>query len=289
VLIGFLGDLHGHIFDALAAVVTWQRRHQQRFDFVIQVGDMGAFPDLRRVDDATAAHLAVDPSEADFARLLHAAGDLAVATRRVREELAAPIHFLRGNHEDFDWLSSLPIDPQTSTAPVDAFDLLRYVPDGAVLRAAGERVAFLGGVEERDDAASIDRHAYARLMDLKGAAVELLVTHQGPYGSSTGFRGDVHGSHLVTALVERLRPAFHVAGHAHQAIGPLQNGATTYLGLDGITPSRRWEPDVRGLRSGSLAVLDTTSGALAPVADAWLGEFVTPFDFETWARVTLGS
>src|SRR5688500_13923635 len=113
-LIGFIGDVHGHVFEALAVVLTWQRHHGRRFDLIVQVGDLGAYPDPRRADAATVIHLAVDPTEADFARLLRADGDLAEAIQQVRAGLAGPIHFLRGNHEDFDWLASLPVDPRTS-------------------------------------------------------------------------------------------------------------------------------------------------------------------------------
>ncbi len=44
-LIGFIGDLHGRVFHALAPVATWQRRAGRRLDLVIQVGYLGAFPD----------------------------------------------------------------------------------------------------------------------------------------------------------------------------------------------------------------------------------------------------
>jgi len=91
----------------------------------------------------------------------------------------------------------------------------------------------------------------------------------------------------MTALIEQLRPRFHVAGHAHQAIGPSQYGRTVYLGLDGITSSRRWHPETRGLQPGSLAVLDTDAQTLTPVVEDWLADVPTPFDFEAWCAATL--
>lgn len=39
--IAFLGDLHGRVFHALALVTTWQEKHGEKLDMVIQVGDMG--------------------------------------------------------------------------------------------------------------------------------------------------------------------------------------------------------------------------------------------------------
>ncbi|MEX2246082.1 MAG: metallophosphoesterase [Dehalococcoidia bacterium] len=288
-LIGFIGDVHGRVFVAVAAVATWQRKAGRRFDVLVQVGDMGAFPDPERADPATAAYLSIDPSEADFARLMRAEGALAAHAQRVRAEFSTAIHFLRGNHEDFGWLSRLPVETGSRTAAVDRFDLLRYVPDGAVLTMGGLRFAFLGGVEEQGDDAGIHRGAYERLTALEAEAVDVLVTHEGPYGNSIGFNGDVHGSRLIGALVERMQPRFHIAGHAHQLVGPVRHGATTYLGLDGLVASRRWHPEARGLQPGCLAVLDTEAEKLSVVSDDWLTAFPTPFDFETWCDESGGT
>jgi hypothetical protein len=116
-LIGFLGDLHGRVFLALAVLVTWQRRAGRRFDLIVQVGDLGAFP--RPVASDANPHVATDPAENDFSRLLAADGALADRLRRVRAELGRAVHFLRGNHEDFDYLRSLAVDPATGTAGAD--------------------------------------------------------------------------------------------------------------------------------------------------------------------------
>jgi hypothetical protein len=202
--------------------------------------------------------------------------------------------FLRGNHEATAWLRGLPVDPATGTAPVDPFDLLRYVPDGAVLRpggARGVRLAFLGGVEEQTDERGIDPAAYARLLALGPGAVDVLVAHEGHYGTSTGYRGDVHGSPLLTRLLARTRPPFFLFAHAHRLIGPGAVGPTTYLGLDGLVASLKWHPEARGLRPGCLAVLDTAAppaGRLWPVTEPWLAAFPTlPFDVDAWADAFL--
>ncbi len=189
-LIGFVGDMHGRAFHAVAALATWQVRAGRRCDLLIQVGDLG-YPDPARTDEATERYAAADPAEADLGRLLRAAGPRAARLRRLRRQFAGPIHCIRGNHEDFAWLRRLPLDPESGTAPVDPFDLFRYVPDGMVRRFGDLRIAFLGGVEERSDDAAIDREACDALLALGPGAVDVLVTHQGPYGSSIGFRGDI--------------------------------------------------------------------------------------------------
>jgi hypothetical protein len=286
--------VHGQAFHALALLLTWQRTHSRRFDLVVQVGDMGAEPN-RELSDLP-AH---DPYGADFAQLLKATGERAAQLSMLRTHLARPIHFVRGNHEDFAWLSGLqaaaraqsphPAGTHDSaglngTVAVDPFDLFRYVSDGTVLDVGGVRIAFLGGVEEQTGPAGIDAAAYRALEALGPGGVDVLVAHEGHHGISIGFRGDMHGSPLMTRLLEKTTPAFFVFGHAHKPIGPDRFGSTVYVGLDGLLPFRKWQPNATGFLPGCLAVLDTTEGTLAPVVDPWLRAFHThPFDFDAWA------
>ena len=281
-LIAFVGDVHGRIFHAFAALATLQGRVGARFDLLLQVGDLG-FPDLDRADASTKQYLAADAAEADLGRFLHPDATCSSLLQSVRRSLAGPMCFVRGNHEDFAWLAGLPVDPVTRTARADELDLLHYVPDATVLERDGFRMAFLGGVEEQSGPPGIDFDAYRSLMALPVGSIDLLVTHEGPYGSSTGYHGDVHGSRLISDLLEAMRPPFHVFGHAHSLEGPRSLGSTTYLGLDGLVASPIWAPDELGLRPGCLAILDTITHELSAVTDDWLAEFPTPFEFERWA------
>lgn len=284
-LVAFIGDVHGMVFHAFAALATLQERVGRRFDLLIQVGDMGAYPDRARMDAASLRYLEADPSQGDFARLLRADGERAERLRCLRERFAGPIHFIRGNHEDFPWLQQLPVDTASATAAVDPFDLLRYVPDGTVLAFGDLRVAFLGGEESGGsvDDGEIDAAAYGTLMHCEPGAIDLLVTHDAPYGLSTGYHGQTQGSRLITALVERVQPRFHVAGHYHLN-GPRSYGRTTFLCLSQLVDSPIWHPEARGLREGCMAVLDTKTGDLRPVTGSWLSAFPTPFDFDSWAE-----
>ena len=65
-IVGFIGDVHVHVFHAIALAATWQEVTSRRFDLLIQVGDLGAFPDPERMDAATLRYLAADPPNADF-------------------------------------------------------------------------------------------------------------------------------------------------------------------------------------------------------------------------------
>ena len=282
-IIGFIGDVHGQVFRALALAATWQAETVKRFDNLIQVGDMAAFPDLDRGDAATKRYAALDPSLADFSRLLEAKGRRAGRLTKMRNELLPPTHFVRGNHEDFDFLKQLHFDKSIGSAHVDPFDLIRYVPDGTVLQLAGLSIAFLGGIEieGRDDRA-IDEAAYDALMGLGTGTIDVLVTHDVPYGQSLGYREDNWGSKLIKGLIEETQPTLHVAGHVHHVSGPRRNGQTTSWTLSGLVASQRWYPEVIGFVLGCLAVLDTYTGTLRPITDEWMADFDTSFDFDSW-------
>lgn len=176
-LIGFVGDVHGRVFHMIVAVAMWQRMAETQLDLIIQVGDLGAYPDVSRMDAATRAYLATDPSEADFERLLHARGQQAERLVRLRQMFTYPIHFVRGNHEDVTWLRSLSIDSVSGTARVDPF--VRYTPDGTVLRFQDVLIAFLGGEDASGDT-SIDPEAYQTLVEMGMGKIDVLVTHDAP-------------------------------------------------------------------------------------------------------------
>lgn len=280
--VGLVGDVHGRVRLVLVALATWQRSVGYRFDLIIQVGDMGAFPDLDTVDPATDPYLAAEPSQADFSRMLRADGELLEPLRRIRQELLRPIHFIRGNHEDFNWLDHLPIDAATRTARADPYDLFHYVPDGTVLTVDGCTIAFLGGAcDDPSVSGAIDPSAHQALMELGPGKIDLLITHDAPYGISVGYHGQIQGSRLVTELMGTLQPTHHVAGHLGH-IGPRVYGGTTFLCLGDLTESILWHPEARGLQAGCLAVLDTATSDLRPVTDPWLATFERSIDFAAW-------
>ncbi len=281
--IAFLGDLHGRVFHALALVVAWQAVMADPLDLVVQVGDIGAFPNAEAMlkDEATRRYAAEDPGELGFCQLLQAEGTLAGSLRSIRQRLRGPIHFLRGNHEDASWLQGLSQQGQKQTVGVDPFDLFHYVTDGVILEHDGVKIAFFGGVENPEPGqvdAGHDRDAYTRLLHIGPGAFDILVTHDPPYGISTGFRGQVQGSSQVLELIEVVQPKYHIAGHLHTMLGPKQYGVTTYIGLSGILLLKR-QVSSRVFQPGCMAVLDTLAGTLDFVIDDWLSDFDRNFVF----------
>ncbi len=272
-IIGFIGDVHGMASHAIAVAAMWQAVNRKRFDLLIQLGDMGAFPDESQRDAATRSYAALDPSQADFMRLLEAKGERARLLHRVREMFAGPIYFLRSNHEDFEYLNRLPLD-DTGGATVGPFDLFRYVPDGNVLRFGEVRVAFLGGIETQvPDARTIDGQAYTALAGMGPGAFDILVTHDVPHCIRVNWQGKIGGSRMITERIQHSQPSYHLSSHVHHLNGPRNYGRTTSLRIDGLVASAKWGPNDRNLRPGCIAILDTETAQLEPVMDQWLSRY----------------
>ncbi len=273
-----VGDVHGRVYHMLAAVLELQERLGSQFELVIQVGDLGAFPDPELLDDATKRWAEKDPSELHFSHLLSADGALAEHLMAARQQLSRPTQFIRGNHEDQDWLAGLRGKRNVASVPVDSFDLIHHVPDGTVLEFDGFRIGYLGGCEYgAEPHTKIEPDAVERIEE--AGPLDLLVTHDGPYGIGKGYYGDTQGSKVLTELIERTQPRHLVGGHYHQMNGPHRYGDTTYHCVAALFPGRQ---QALPLLDGCLAVLDTEADTFDYVTEDWLRDFGKDWDFEAY-------
>lgn len=275
--IGFIGDIHGRVFHTLATIIMWQMKHQQKLDVIIQVGDFGAYPEPDK-EMRSNRFVVQDSTELDFSRYIKADEQLKQNLKNARQFLNCPIHFVRGNHEDHEWLDSISQNGTISTC-IDDFDLIYYIPDGKVMNFKGTNIAFLGGIETIEkEARSINESAHKKLMNYEPNGIDILVTHDVPYGIGVGFTGEIQGSRRITDLVQSIRPKYLIAGHYHHVVGPQLIGDTIYLGLNILVPPLRRD-ESRAVQPGSIAVLDTEDGNIELVCDAWLSDLNKSFDF----------
>ena len=92
------GDLHGRILPAFCLAMTWEPEHGMRLDGLLQVGDLGYFPDLARLDKATARHAADDPLELGASLVAGPSRDADAVFRG--DDPPPTLWFTAGNHED---------------------------------------------------------------------------------------------------------------------------------------------------------------------------------------------
>jgi Icc-related predicted phosphoesterase len=274
--IAFVGDVHGCVQHALGAVVMLQARRGIRLDAVIQVGDLGAFPSADRFDESSRRFAADHPAQGDFFRLLDPSPPFAKGVRLALGQVPAML-FVSGNHEDHEWLASLHHKATAGVVPVDPLGAYRHVACGSVVEAAGQRVAFLGMIEAPGKM-DLDESAYSRLMAAESGAVDILITHDGPYGMSRDRRGNAQGSRKLSRLIDSLQPRLHVSGHYHHPNGPRRYGRTTSyaLGLLVQPKTTRWAPEpinpTQRVAPGSIGLLDTETDEFEYIHDAWLAD-----------------
>jgi Icc-related predicted phosphoesterase len=218
VKIAFIGDVHGCVLHALGVLVALQRHRGIRLDAAIQVGDLGAYPTAERMDDPSRRFAAENPAQGDFFRLLDPSPELSSAVRGALEQ-APPVLFVSGNHEDFDWLARLHQAHGASVVAVDPLGAIRHAECGHLAVVAGQRVAFLGRIES-PGYMDLEAAAYASLLATEPGSVDILVTHDGPYGLCQDGRGRTEGSAKLARLVAHLQPRFHVSGHYHHPKRP---------------------------------------------------------------------
>ncbi|HEX5595056.1 MAG TPA: metallophosphoesterase [Micromonosporaceae bacterium] len=274
--IAFVGDVHGCVLHALGAAVLLQARRGIQLDAVIQVGDLGAYPSFERFDESSRRFGRDHPAQGDFFRLLDPSPSFAEGVRRALKRVP-PVLFVSGNHEDHDWLASIHEVAGAEVVPVDPLDAYHHVACGSVVEIAGQRVAFLGLIEAPGKM-DLDEAGYARLMSIEPGAVDVLVTHDGPYGMSRDRRGSVQGSVKLSRLIEHLQPRLHVNGHYHHANGPRRYGRTTSYALAQLIQPKatRWEPEPinpeQRVTAGSVGLFDTETGDFEYIHDEWLAD-----------------
>src|SRR5215469_263157 len=102
--IAVFADVHGRLLLAFKLCARWQHETGEKIDLILQAGDLGAFPEMSRLDRATIKYAERDATELGFMQhFLH--HDPQVA--RILDQTCCPMIFVRGNHEDHIWLDKL--------------------------------------------------------------------------------------------------------------------------------------------------------------------------------------
>lgn len=275
--LAFVGDVHGCVRHAMTAVLALQHHECRLLDLVIQVGDFGAFPNPDRLGPVDRAYVEANPPQGDVFRLLFPDEDESHALRRVQAALARPILVVSGNHEDHDWLETRHHDSGGDpVVPLDSFGIFEHVADGAVLDLGEVTIGFLGRIDAPGMPYDFDRDALGRMMSVAPGSIDVLVTHDGPFGMSASWNGRVQGSPAITELLERIQPRLHVSGHYHHINGPRSYGETTSFALANLVPAkvkRHHEGPVnpeQRVAPGSIGVIDTEEWVFRYVTDQWL-------------------
>jgi hypothetical protein len=231
------GDLHGRILPAFRLALAWQREHKEPLAGLLQVGDLGYFPDVSRLDKATRRHAEKDPLEL---------GAQLVANRSreadalfAESELPEALWFTAGNHEDYEALDALTHGAGCTPDdfPVDYYQRVRCLRDGHIASLPGGlRVGALWGIDDR--APNARRKTPRGRISQRSATMlsyetfDILLTHDSPRDAMIADAG----SDAITAIVQQAHPAFAFFGHyhGHGRLDECEFAPTQVFHLDGL-------------------------------------------------------
>src|SRR5260221_2737347 len=124
------GDLHGRVLPAFKLAQAWSREHAVALAGLLQVGDLGYFPDPSRFDKATKRFAEKDSLESGVCLVAEPSpkADQGFADEACPEAM----WFTAGNHEDYDLLKNWERNAgrEADDFPVDAYGKLRCIRDG---------------------------------------------------------------------------------------------------------------------------------------------------------------
>ena len=269
------GDLHGRILPAFRLAQSWARENGIPVEGLLQVGDLGYFPDPTRLDKATVRHAAADPMELG-AQLVTGRNAEADRILAAQETATGSLWFTAGNHEDFDALADLGrVNSQGHSFPVDAYGRVRCIRDGAVeILSDSLRVGAIWGIDDQitsvkkrtPKAGRIQANSVAKLAHLR---FDILLSHDGPRDAV--LQGS--GSEGIDLLLDRVRPPFAFFGHYGSRFGRIVStkGRTEVYQMAGFELRRDSACAERG--SVGRLVWDGEAGRFEYLDEAWLRSF----------------
>jgi Icc-related predicted phosphoesterase len=254
--IAVFADTHGRVALAFELVARWQQATGEHIDLILQAGDLGAFPNLERLDKATLKHAKRDPTELDFAKHFTA---IRPGVRTMLEQTDCPMIFVRGNHEDHAWLDELESQAEGPTFSIDPYNRVHclktgvpwsFSSGGQTIRVLGVgRISTVAGQPASTKAKFIQPHELERLNKYEGE-FDVLLTHD----SARDFVTPGFGMPALRELLDQHQPAYHLHGHTGESCRVCldSNGVTQSIKLTDL----EWDAQ-RGntLSAGSMGIL----------------------------------
>jgi predicted phosphodiesterase len=213
--IAIFSDIHGKILLPFKLVDLYQKETGNKIDFILQCGDIGAYPSIENLDKATIRHAQYDRDELGF----H--DDFTKINEDIKaflEKLDITMICVRGNHEDHDFLDNLEKEnPQNSRFPIDVYGKVFVCKTGLeqTLKTENEVLSFVGigrigdrkGRAEKRFIQDYERTAIKKLLKTKDS-FDVLITHDKEGGSE----GD-YGMAEIRAVLDNVIFHYHFYGH----------------------------------------------------------------------------
>ncbi len=238
----FVGDLHGNIKSAIQSSIMIQMSYGYPIDIVFQVGDFGYWPRgiaSKNNDPHYKKDDALDFFEIE--RSIDQKSFFEIGKSSL-EILKAPIYFIRGNHEDFDFINKLEKHKIGNLIGSHVY----YIPDYFLGNIGGLNIAAVGGIltdldkgrgsKARDELKKNKKRLEwderlsdaSKLVDLDGEEpdIDILMTHSG-----LASRENRHGSRQLEEFLSKTTIPIHFHGHHHRFSCGIIGDNTLSIGL----------------------------------------------------------
>lgn len=182
--LALFADIHGKFLLPFKLVHHYQTLTGKKIDYIIQCGDMGAFPNKNTMDKATLRHAQNDPDELGFLR------KFCQKNKDIEQFLnALNVNMLcvRGNHEDHLFLDKLEQDAGLNNQtyfPIDVYQKVWVMRTGVpiILDNANEQISLIGigrigDKKGRKDSQFIQDYEYKALKKLFKSKQDFVMTN----------------------------------------------------------------------------------------------------------------
>ncbi|MFV0327629.1 MAG: metallophosphoesterase [Bacteroides xylanisolvens] len=277
--IAIFADIHGKILLPFKMVDAYQKQYGEKIDLILQCGDMGAFPDIDKLDKATIKHAKRDMQELGFSKqFLYINRDI----EQFLNELDIDMICVRGNHEDHDYLDEKEGKATDFRYPIDCYHRVFVCKSGITQSywKDGEELVFMGigrigDRKQRDDKRFIqeyERREIKRALH-QGHKIDILISHDiSSEMTSPGF-----GMDELRPVLNQLRPFAHFFGHTGKPYKvELDENKQTFS-----VKIKELEFDVSGsLPEGCMFILEKINGVIE--GDPVSIDFLRQFNKHTW-------
>lgn len=213
--VAIFSDVHGKILLPFKLVDLYQQSSGNKINFILQCGDLGAYPSLENMDKATIRHAERDPDELGFHRDFTT---IKPSIKSFLDNLNINMICVRGNHEDHDYLDEL--EKQNVSAPnfpIDAYKRVWICKSGVKqkLTVNDETITFVGigrigdrkGRTDKRFIQDYERKAIDALLKTNDS-FDLLITHDKDDSSQRGY-----GMAEIRKTLDNIIFHYHFYGH----------------------------------------------------------------------------
>lgn len=282
--IAIFADVHGRILLAFRLCARWEQETGEKIDLILQAGDMGVYPDISRLDSATIKHARKDPSELGFSDYFTEKRDDIEA---ILVQTTAPMLFVRGNHEDHEWLDTLETQTDTAIFPVDVYQRVfcmrsglpyKYAVEGESVTIVGiGRIGALPGEQDLMKPKYVQPYEQEKIYDITVDTFDILLTHD----TAQDFVTFGYGMEEIRLLLDSYRPVYHFHGHTEEPFihRKDENNFTKVIKMTDL----HWDTSQlhHPIESGAMGILrwtDRNTHSFEVVSTSWM----TSYNASNW-------